>query len=97
MTRKEQLAAVAVEDMVVFSPEGETRDYIAVFTDVTCFYCQRPHREVDQLTDKGIEVRYLAFPCGGANGGRAEARHRMVCRGSPDHAHRAQGGHGTAC
>ena len=67
VTRKEQLAAVAVEDMVVFSPQGETRDYIAVFTDVTCFYCQKLHREVDQLNAKGIEVRYLAFPRGGVD------------------------------
>jgi len=67
VTRKEQLSAVAVEDMVVFSPEGETRDYIAVFTDVTCFYCQKLHREVDQLNAKGIEVRYLAFPRGGVD------------------------------
>ncbi len=67
VTRKEQLAAVALDDMVVFSPEGETRDYIAVFTDVTCFYCQKLHREVDQLNAKGIEVRYLAFPRGGIN------------------------------
>ena len=67
VTRKEQLAAVAVEDMVVFSPEGDTRDYIAVFTDVTCFYCQKLHREVDQLNAKGIEVRYLAFPRGGVD------------------------------
>ncbi|MGB2361760.1 MAG: disulfide isomerase DsbC N-terminal domain-containing protein, partial [Luminiphilus sp.] len=52
VTRKEQLAAVAVEDMVVFSPEGEARDFIAVFTDVTCFYCQKLHREVDQLNAK---------------------------------------------
>lgn len=65
VTRKEQLATVSVDDMVVFSPEGETRDYIAVFTDVTCFYCQKLHREVDQLNAKGIEVRYLAFPRGG--------------------------------
>jgi len=67
VTRKEQLAVVAVEDMVVFSPQGETRDYIAVFTDVTCFYCQKLHREVDQLNAKGIEVRYLAFPRGGVD------------------------------
>ena len=65
VTRKEQLATVSVDDMVVFSPEGEPRDYIAVFTDVTCFYCQKLHREVDQLNAKGIEVRYLAFPRGG--------------------------------
>ena len=67
MTRKEQLATIPVNDMVVFSPEGETRDYIAVFTDVTCFYCQKLHREVDQLNAKGIEVRYLAFPRGGVD------------------------------
>jgi thiol:disulfide interchange protein DsbC len=65
VARKEQLAAVSVDDMVVFSPEGEVRDYISVFTDVTCFYCQKLHREVDELNARGIEVRYLAFPRGG--------------------------------
>jgi thiol:disulfide interchange protein DsbC len=63
--RKEQLAAISAKDMVVFKPEGETLDYISVFTDVTCFYCQKLHREVDQLNSMGIEVRYLAFPRGG--------------------------------
>ncbi|MGB1138338.1 MAG: DsbC family protein [Luminiphilus sp.] len=67
LARKEQLAAVSLEDMVVFSPKGETRDYVSVFTDVTCFYCQKLHREVDQLNAKGVEVRYLAFPRGGIN------------------------------
>ena len=72
VTRKEQLATIPVGDMVVFSPEGETRDYIAVFTDVTCFYCQKLHREVDQLNAKGIEVRYLAFPRGGIDSDGAQ-------------------------
>ena len=67
LARKEQLAAVSLDDMVVFSPKGETRDYVSVFTDVTCFYCQKLHREVDQLNAKGVEVRYLAFPRGGIN------------------------------
>ena len=67
LARKEQLAAVSLEDMVVFSPKGETRDYVSIFTDVTCFYCQKLHREVDQLNAKGVEVRYLAFPRGGIN------------------------------
>lgn len=65
VVRKEQLAAISPKDMVVFKPEGETLDYISVFTDVTCFYCQKLHREVDQLNSMGIEVRYLAFPRGG--------------------------------
>lgn len=63
--RKSQIDAVDVGQMIVFSPEGEVRDYITVFTDVTCFYCQKLHREVDALNDLGIEVRYLAYPRGG--------------------------------
>ena len=59
--RQQQLAAVSVDDMVVFAPDGPARGHITVFTDVTCFYCQKLHREVDQLNAKGIEVRYLAF------------------------------------
>lgn len=65
--RQQQLAAVSIDDMVVFSPQGEVREYVSVFTDVTCFYCQKLHREVNELNAKGIEVRYLAFPRGGMN------------------------------
>lgn len=63
--RKAVIDAVALDDMVVFSPEGDTRDYITVFTDVTCFYCQKLHKEVDDLNRRGIEVRYLAYPRAG--------------------------------
>lgn len=65
LARTEQLESISLDDMLVFKPKGETRDYISVFTDVTCFYCQKLHREVDQLNNMGIEVRYLAFPRGG--------------------------------
>jgi thiol:disulfide interchange protein DsbC len=40
--------------------------------DVTCFYCQKLHREVDQLNAKGVEVRYLAFPRSGIESEGAE-------------------------
>ena len=63
--RKTIIDAVAIDDMVVFSPKGETRDHITVFTDVTCFYCQKLHKEVDDLNQRGIEVRYLAYPRAG--------------------------------
>ena len=75
VTRTEQLATISVDDMVVFSPEGETRDYVAVFTDITCFYCQKLHREVDYLNAKGIEVRYLAFPRGGID---SDGAHKLA-------------------
>jgi thiol:disulfide interchange protein DsbC len=33
-----------------------------VFTDVSCFYCQKLHKEVPELNRRGVEVRYLAYP-----------------------------------
>ena len=35
---------------------------ITVFTDITCPYCLKLHNENKALNDKGITVRYLAFP-----------------------------------
>jgi thiol:disulfide interchange protein DsbC len=63
--RMEQLEGVSVDDMIVFAAEGETRAHITVFTDVTCFYCQKLHREVPELNKRGVEVRYLAYPRAG--------------------------------
>jgi thiol:disulfide interchange protein DsbC len=51
--------------MIIFSPEGETRAHITVFTDVSCFYCQKLHKEVPELNKRGVEVRYLAYPRSG--------------------------------
>ncbi|MFT6286025.1 MAG: thiol:disulfide interchange protein DsbC [Halieaceae bacterium] len=65
--RKALIASVATEDMIVFSPEGEIRGSVTVFTDSTCFYCQKLHREVPELNRKGVEVRYLAYPRSGVD------------------------------
>ncbi len=63
--RLRMLAAVDKKDMIVFAAEGETRGYINVFTDITCFYCQKLHLEVAELNRQGVEVRYLAYPRAG--------------------------------
>ena len=63
--RAEKLAAVDEKDMIIFSPEGEPRAHITVFTDVSCFYCQKFHKEVPELNKRGVEVRYLAYPRSG--------------------------------
>ena len=59
------LKSLKQEDMVIFSPKGETKGVVYAFTDVDCGYCRKLHREVDQLNELGIELRYLAFPRGG--------------------------------
>jgi len=63
--RLEKLAKVDQKDMIIFSPEGEPRAHVTVFTDVSCFYCQKLHKEVPELNKRGVEVRYLAYPRAG--------------------------------
>lgn len=63
--RVARLDAVDTSDMIVFSPKEKPRAYISVFTDVTCYYCQKLHAEVPELNRLGVEVRYLAYPRAG--------------------------------
>jgi thiol:disulfide interchange protein DsbC len=52
-------------EMVVFTPESETKHTVNVFTDVDCGYCAKLHLEVPKLNEAGVKVRYLAFPRAG--------------------------------
>ena len=63
--RAEEMAALDTSDMIIFPAQGETLSHISVFTDITCFYCQKLHREVPELNKRGVEVRYLAYPRAG--------------------------------
>lgn len=65
--RLEKLAEVDPKDMIIFAPEGEVRAHVTVFTDVSCFYCQKLHKEVPELNKRGVEVRYLAYPRSGVD------------------------------
>lgn len=48
-------------DMIVFPAKNE-KHVITVFTDITCGYCRKLHNQMDEYNDKGITVRYLAYP-----------------------------------
>ena len=50
-----------VKDMVVYKP-ATTKAVAYVFTDVDCGYCRKLHSEMADITAKGIEIRYLAWP-----------------------------------
>ncbi|WGL16603.1 DsbC family protein [Microbulbifer bruguierae] len=67
LSRAAVLKGVDLKDMIVYSPKGETKARIYVFTDVDCGYCQKLHNDVPELNRRGIEVRYLAFPRAGVN------------------------------
>ena len=65
--RLAKLAKVDEKDMIIFPARGEPRAQLTVFTDVSCFYCQKLHKEVPELNKRGVEVRYLAYPRSGVD------------------------------
>ena len=54
------------DQAIEFKAEDE-KHVMTVFTDYSCGYCQKLHREVDELNNAGITVRYLAWPRQGLN------------------------------
>jgi thiol:disulfide interchange protein DsbC len=63
------LAAVPVEDMIIYPAVGEKKATINVFSDPTCPYCKLLHHKIPDLNKAGLEVRYLAFPREGLGSG----------------------------
>lgn len=63
--RARMINAVSKDDMIIYSPKGEVKGYVNVFTDIDCGFCRRLHSQLDGFLEKGIEVRYLAFPRAG--------------------------------
>ncbi|GLP95549.1 bifunctional protein-disulfide isomerase/oxidoreductase DsbC [Paraferrimonas sedimenticola] len=54
------------QDMIVYKAKNE-QHVVTVFTDITCGYCRKLHKQMDEYNELGITVRYLAFPRGGLN------------------------------
>lgn len=66
--RVSMLESVDPKSMIVFKPaNGDVKHTITIFTDIDCGYCRQFHREIDQVTAMGVEVRYLFFPRTGPN------------------------------
>jgi len=59
------LQGIDRNDLVVFSPKGEVKASVIVFTDVDCGYCRKLHAEIDSYLERGIEIKYAAFPRAG--------------------------------
>ncbi|HWK50203.1 MAG TPA: DsbC family protein [Steroidobacter sp.] len=63
-SRVQALSKLDEKDMIVFKPQ-KVKYTITVFTDVECGYCRKLHSEIAQLNDRGVQVRYLAYPRAG--------------------------------
>jgi thiol:disulfide interchange protein DsbC len=62
--RQSALAKLDESELIVYEPK-KTAHTITVFTDIDCGYCRKLHSQMQQYTDLGIRVRYMAFPRAG--------------------------------
>ena len=62
--RLKTMQALDPASMIIFEPK--TANYtLTVFTDIDCGYCRKMHNEMQSYLDKGIRIRYLAYPRSG--------------------------------
>ncbi len=63
--RLHTLNAIPEKSMIIYPAKGKTKHTISVFTDIDCPYCKKFHKDIAELNENGITVRYLAFPRSG--------------------------------
>ena len=64
--RRKILESIPASETIDFVPAA-AQHTVYVFTDITCGYCRRFHRDMAELNSRGVAVRYLAFPRAGIN------------------------------
>ncbi|MDG1121453.1 MAG: thioredoxin fold domain-containing protein [Glaciecola sp.] len=57
-----------IRDSGIVYKAANEKYIVDVFTDITCGYCRKLHREMQDYLDAGISIRYLAYPREGLNG-----------------------------
>jgi thiol:disulfide interchange protein DsbC len=65
---KKALSSVDKGDFISYDAIGIKKADITVFTDTSCPYCRKLHKEVPELQKAGISVHYLPYARGGKRG-----------------------------
>lgn len=76
--RREKLSELDDAQMVSFGPQDAEYE-LMVFTDTDCGYCRRLHEQMDEYTEEGIRINYLAFPRAGVGSQTYETMVSVWC------------------
>lgn len=76
--RADGLAKLDLANTITYKAKDEKGE-VFVFTDITCGYCRKLHRHIDEYNDDGITVHYLAFPRGGEDTAVADSMRHIWC------------------
>lgn len=87
----EQAVLMAVRS---FASKTKTIEYkstnekykLAVFTDITCGFCQKLHHDIQSYLDAGITIQFLAYPRAGLNSVVADNMAKVWCSPTPNKA-----------
>ncbi len=83
--RLEALGELDEAGMVVFEPDQVTST-VTVFTDTSCGYCVKLHREMAAINAGGVKVRYLGYPRTGTQSPTFETLVSVWCADDPQQA-----------
>tara|TARA_A100001391_G_scaffold126_1_gene254 strand:+ start:5358 stop:6107 length:750 start_codon:yes stop_codon:yes gene_type:complete len=83
LDRAQRLQEVDKGTTITFAANGEEKQEIYVFTDITCPYCKKFHAHMDEINDRGITVHYLALPRAGIDSAVANSMARIWCAEDP--------------
>lgn len=83
--RVDSLQQLKPEQSINFIPK-KVKHTVTVFTDIDCGYCQKFHAGIKALNDKGIAIKYLAFPRGGPGSESYQKAISVWCAKNPNDA-----------
>ncbi len=77
--RKAEMHSNSAKGAITFKAKGEEKHVLSVFTDVTCPFCTKLHKEVPKLNEAGVTVNYLAYPRAGVGSGSYKQMVNIWC------------------
>lgn len=90
--RVDVLSSIKDSDKVIYPAKGTEKNSITVFTDTSCPYCTKLHKEVEHLQEAGITVKYMPFPRGSSRGPGYKGLKQVWCSKNKERAmHIAKG------
>lgn len=66
---EQEIEKLSEDDFVTYPATGEKVGQMYVFSDTTCGYCKKFHKEIADYQQAGIEVKYIPYPRSGLREG----------------------------
>lgn len=77
--RKKIIEEIDVSKTITFKSKVKKDNKVYVFTDTSCAYCKKFHRDIDEYNAQGITVHYLAYPRAGLDSAPAYIMGKAWC------------------